>query len=102
MPDALLYMDLNHFNQYKKLRKNDPEKASAVMKKAQQVAYPIIDLRSLWSIGLEVPSKYGFSLWLIYADFCRKLAGTYLADILTLDRALWQYSNENATLTYLF
>lgn len=43
MPDTLLYMDREHFNKYKDLRQNDPEKASAVMKKAQQVAYKELD-----------------------------------------------------------
>ena len=43
MPDTILYMDRDHFNKYKDLREKDPKKASAVMKKAQQVAYKELD-----------------------------------------------------------
>ena len=39
MVDVIMYFDREHFNKYKDLREKDPKKASAVMKKAQQVAY---------------------------------------------------------------
>ena len=43
MSDVIMYFDREHFNKYKDLREKDPEKASAVMKKAQQVAYKELD-----------------------------------------------------------
>ena len=43
MADVIMYFDREHFNKYKDLREKDPVKASAVMKKAQQVAYKELD-----------------------------------------------------------
>jgi hypothetical protein len=55
--------------------------------------YPILDYRSLWSVGVRVaPNKYDFDLWWGYTQFCRKLADRSGVTMRTLDRALWQYS----------
>jgi hypothetical protein len=56
--------------------------------------YPILDFRALWSLGYAKPPTYNFSFWSDYVDFCRKLARRCEVSVRTLDRALWQYSNE--------
>ena len=38
-----MYFDRDHYNKYKDLREKDPETASAIMKKAQAVAYAELD-----------------------------------------------------------
>jgi hypothetical protein len=43
MVDVIMYFDREHYNKYKDLRGKDPDKASAIMKKAQQVAYKELD-----------------------------------------------------------
>jgi len=57
--------------------------------------YPILDVRALWSLGMDPPPNYTFDLWLAYAQHCRELAAAAHVDLRTLDRALWQYSAEN-------
>jgi hypothetical protein len=69
--------------------------ASVILHFCHSDFYPIIDSRSLWSLSLEVPSKYGFELWWCYANFCRTISQINHVDMRTLDRALWQYSKEN-------
>jgi hypothetical protein len=37
--------------------------------------YPILDFRSLWSLGMEKPpEQYNFSFWWEYTLFCRQVA----------------------------
>ena len=71
--------------------------ASAVLHFFHQEPYPIIDVRALWSIGVEKTSNYPFLFWQEYVSFCRALAkrNDIIDDMRTLDRALWQYSREN-------
>jgi hypothetical protein len=57
--------------------------------------YPIIDFRALWSVSIDVPSKYNFEIWWEYVLFCHKIVERNDVDMRTLDRALWQYSKEN-------
>ncbi len=56
--------------------------------------YPILDFRALWSLGV-VSSKHDFQLWNDYACCCRGLARSAGVSLRTLDRALWQFSNEH-------
>jgi hypothetical protein len=69
--------------------------ASVILHFFHSDSYPIIDVRALWSVNLDVPSQYSFKLWWCYTDFCRDLAKKTEVDMRTLDRALWQYSKEN-------
>ena len=57
--------------------------------------YPILDYRALWSLSVQAPREYDFALWWAYTTHCRALARRYKVSMRTLDRALWQYSNEN-------
>jgi hypothetical protein len=69
--------------------------ASVVLHFFHRDPYPILDFRALWSVTLEVPSRYSFDFWWAYVRFCRKVADRNRVDMRTLDRALWQYSKEN-------
>ncbi len=58
--------------------------------------YPILDFRALWSLSLEkLPAIYDFDFWWEYVQFCRRLAAEAGVSMRVLDRALWQYSDEN-------
>lgn len=57
--------------------------------------YPILDVRALWSLGMDPLPNYTLDLWLAYAEHCRELARAANVDMRTLDRGLWQYSAEN-------
>jgi hypothetical protein len=57
--------------------------------------YPILDYRALWSLAVDPPPPYSFSIWWRYVEFCRTLAKKCDVSVRTLDKALWQYSNEN-------
>ena len=57
-------------------------------------ANPIIDFRALWSLNCE---KRGdtFQFWWRYVETCRALATGARLSMRDLDRALWEYSNQN-------
>lgn len=70
--------------------------ASAVLHIAHEDPYPILDVRALWSLGIDNrPNFYTFDYWWDYTQFCRELANSCQVSMRTLDRALWQYSKEN-------
>ncbi|HTD43435.1 MAG TPA: hypothetical protein VK687_04605 [Bryobacteraceae bacterium] len=71
--------------------------SSVLLHFASPAPYPIIDFRALWSLGYNITENddYDFSFWWSYADFCRKAAIKYGVSMRKLDRALWQYSDEN-------
>jgi hypothetical protein len=69
--------------------------ASVMLHFGAQDRYPILDVRALWSVGVQKPSFYTFDLWWMYTQFCRELADDIGVTMRTLDRALWQYSKEN-------
>lgn len=70
--------------------------ASVVLHWFHADRYPIIDYRTLWSLGVaKPPAFYTFDFWWSYVTFCRQLAEEAQVDMRTLDRALWQYSKEN-------
>jgi len=68
--------------------------ASVLLHLAHKDPYPILDFRALWSLQCERTS-YTFSFWREYVQACRALATECAVSIRDLDRALWQYSNEN-------
>jgi hypothetical protein len=69
--------------------------ASAILHFASKDSYPILDFRALWSLGVDKPPPYNFSVWFSYTKYCRTLARKNKVDMRTLDRALWQYSKDN-------
>jgi hypothetical protein len=56
--------------------------------------YPILDVRALESLGVKPRSVYPVGLWLEYLNVCRTLARRAGVSLRTLDKALWQHSNE--------
>jgi len=69
--------------------------ASVILHFFHKEEYPILDFRALWSVTLEEPNQYTFTFWWPFVQFCRELSRRNRVDMRTLDRALWQYSNEN-------
>ncbi len=70
--------------------------ASTMLHFAHRDPYPILDVRALWSLGVDPPpSFYTFGYWWDYTQFCRALAEKNAVSMRVLDRALWQYSKEN-------
>jgi hypothetical protein len=78
------------------LRGVEMRTASAILHFVGSDRYPILDVRALWSLGVEEPPNwYGFNLWWSYTEFCRGLADKAGVSMRMLDRALWQYSEEH-------
>jgi hypothetical protein len=70
--------------------------ASVILHFCHREAYPILDFRALWSLGVEANDvRYNFDLWWGYTQACRRLAEETGLSMRELDRALWQYSKEN-------
>ena len=68
--------------------------ASVLLHLAHKESYPILDFRALWSLQCE-RTYYTFAFWREYVRACRALAAECGVSMRDLDRALWQYSNEN-------
>jgi hypothetical protein len=69
--------------------------ASVILHFGHREPYPILDVRALWSLGIErPPAKYDFLFWWAYTQLCRRIAEKHTCSMRTLDRALWQYSKE--------
>jgi hypothetical protein len=68
--------------------------ASVILHFCDRGRYPILDVRALWSAGLDRTPSYGFPLWMEYTDFLRGIAADADVSMRTLDKALWQYSKE--------
>jgi len=72
--------------------------ASVLLHLAHREAYPIIDFRALWSLGVETPpAAYSFTYWWAYTQACRSLAKEAGVRMRMFDRALWQFSKERQT-----
>lgn len=69
--------------------------ASVLLHFAHQDPYPILDVRAIWSLGVEAPSTYSFKFWWKYVEQCRSIARDAGVTMRILDRALWQFSAEN-------
>ena len=70
--------------------------ASVILHFCHAEPYPILDVRALWSLGVEASQvTYNFDLWWEYTQYCRGLAKEANVAMRELDRALWQYSKEN-------
>jgi hypothetical protein len=69
--------------------------ASAILHWTHGDPYPILDVRALWSAGLDrIPSRFEFELWRRYTLWCRATASRCGVSMRTLDKALWQYSKD--------
>ena len=70
--------------------------ASVVLHFCHAEPYPILDVRTLWSLGVDGNTvQYDFDFWYEYTQFCRNLARDVGVTMRKLDRALWQFSKEN-------
>ena len=69
--------------------------ASVILHFCHAEAYPILDFRALWSLGVEASQvTYTFALWQEYTEVCRTLAKRSNLSMREVDRALWKYSEE--------
>ena len=66
--------------------------ASVILHFCDRGRYPILDVRVLWSAGLDATPSYSLPFWIEYTDFMRGLAADAGVSMRTLDKALWQYS----------
>jgi hypothetical protein len=66
--------------------------ASVILHFCDRGRYPILDVRALWSAGLDATPSYSSPMWMEYTDFMRGLATGAGVSMRTLDKALWQYS----------
>jgi len=70
--------------------------ASVILHFCHTDPYPILDVRALWSLGIDANKvPYNFEFWWAFTQHCRKLAAAAGVSMRELDRALWQYSKEN-------
>ena len=69
--------------------------ASVILHFGHREPYPILDVRALWSLGIDEPPAYGFPFWWAYTTTCRRLAKRHRCSMRVLDRALWQYAKEH-------
>ena len=69
--------------------------ASVILHFCHRDDYPILDVRALWSLGIEKAPAYEFAFWSAYVESCRGLARRWNLTMRELDRALWQFSKEN-------
>jgi hypothetical protein len=70
--------------------------ASTLLYVAFPAEYPILDVRVLHALGQKPRSGYPISYWLSYLDACRGIATEHRVSLRTLDKALWQWSKEQA------
>ena len=71
--------------------------ASVILHFGYDNLYPILDVRALWSAGVDAPerlSAYDFGIWWEYTLFCRQTAAAVGVSLRVLDRALWGYAEE--------
>lgn len=68
--------------------------ASVILHFCDPGAYPILDFRALWSVGMQRLPAYTFSLWWQYTCFTREISHQTGLSMRMIDRALWQYSKE--------
>jgi len=64
--------------------------ASTILHYTISENYPILDVRALWSLGIQ--GTYSFRLWEAYVRECQRIASEACVTVRMLDKALWQYS----------
>jgi hypothetical protein len=77
------------------LRGVDWPVASAILHWVSCDPYPLLDFRALWSLSINKTPTYNFDFWWSYVEICRKIADQAGVSMRDLDRALWQFSDEN-------
>ena len=73
--------------------------ASVLLHFAFPARFPIFDVRALDSLGVTGRSSYTPAFWASYVIACRAIAAEHAVSLRTLDKALWQYSKEQARTT---
>ena len=68
--------------------------ASVLLHFGSKDPYPILDVRALWSLGIEKAPPYKFDFWWVYVSYCRDVAQRHKISMRCLDRALWGYSSK--------
>lgn len=58
--------------------------------------YPVLDFRALEALGVKQPKQYDFNFWWAYVLATRKIAKENGVSMRTLDKALWQWSKNQA------
>ena len=69
--------------------------ASVILHFCDRGKYPILDVRALWSLGIDTPPPYEFNFWKDYVMFLRRVSDESRLPMRVLDRALWQFSKMN-------
>lgn len=69
--------------------------ASAILHLYHGAKYPILDVRALWSCGIDAVPTYSYNFWIQYVDFIRDISNRNKLEMRIVDRALWEYSNQN-------
>jgi hypothetical protein len=71
--------------------------ASVILHFLHEDPYPILDVRALWSVGVDALPRGGhnFELWQAYTAYTRELAQAAGVSMRVLDRALWQHAYEH-------
>jgi hypothetical protein len=57
--------------------------------------YPILDVRALWSLGVDRSPAHSYEFWESYTKTCRALAKKARITMRELDQALWKFSQLN-------
>jgi hypothetical protein len=71
--------------------------ASAILTAIDQQTYTILDFRALESLGITKEPNYSIDYYLGYLEKCRELALQCNTSLRTLDRALWQWSQNKSS-----
>jgi hypothetical protein len=66
--------------------------ASTLLHFAFPGQYPILDFRTIWSLGMERPMPYSFDFWWSFVKTMRKESARLGISIRDLDKALWAFS----------
>lgn len=69
--------------------------ASVILHFAFPAKYPIMDFRTVWSLGWKQPRSYNFAFWEKYCKKIRGISGRYNLPIRTVEKALWKYSKHH-------
>jgi len=69
--------------------------ASVILHFAFPNRYPIMDFRTIWSLGWQQPKYYTFDFWQKYCKKIREISKKTGEGIRTIDKALWEYSKEH-------
>jgi hypothetical protein len=94
---ALLTTDiLGAMEPLRRLHGVDWAVGSVLLHLAHRDAFPILDFRALQAFGIQRGRWSGPSLWRGYVEATRSLAKSEGLDMRTVDRALWQWSKEQA------